>query len=71
MIPSLLILMGSPGVIAFGKELSMEDRWLSGEEISVYLGFTKDTVCKWPSESDLPAYRIRRIYEFDEEDVDV
>ncbi len=45
--------MGSPGVIASGKELSMEDRWLSVEEISVYLGITKDTVYKWLREREI------------------
>jgi excisionase family DNA binding protein len=63
--------MGSPGVIAFGKELSMEDRWLSGEEISVYLGFTKDTVYKWLSEKKLPAHKVGRLWKFKKEDVDV
>jgi len=53
--------MGSPGVIASGKELSMEDRWLSVEEISVYLGITKDTVYKWLRERDLPAHKVGRL----------
>lgn len=71
MIPSLLILMGSPDTIESGKELSMEDRWLSVEEISVYLGVTKDTVYKWLSERDLPAHKIGRLWKFKKEDVDV
>lgn len=71
MIPSLLILMGSPGVIAFGKELSMEDRWLSVEEISVYLGVTRETVYKWLSEKKLPAHKVGRLWKFKKEDVDV
>ena len=71
MIPSLLILMGSPDTIESGKELSMEDRWLSVEEISVYLGVTKDTVYKWLSEKKLPAHKVGRLWKFKKEDVDV
>ena len=56
--------MGFPGVIASGKELIMEDRWLSVEEISVYLEVTKDTVYKWLSEKNIPAYKVDRIWKF-------
>ena len=63
--------MGSPGVIASGKELSMEDRWLSVDEISVYLGVTRETVYKWLSEKKLPAHKVGRLWKFKKEDVDV
>jgi excisionase family DNA binding protein len=63
--------MGSSDVIASGKELVMEDRWLSVEEISVYLGVTKDTVYKWLSEKNLPAHKVGRLWKFKKEDVDV
>ncbi len=56
--------MAFPGVIASGKELIMEDRWLSVEEISVYLEVTKDTVYKWLSEKYIPAYKVDRIWKF-------
>ncbi|HCM15276.1 MAG TPA: transcriptional regulator [Candidatus Cloacimonas sp.] len=49
----------------------MEDRWLSVEEISVYLGVTKDTVYKWLSEKKLPAHKVGRLWKFKKEDVDV
>lgn len=58
-------------MIASGKELSMEDRWLSVGEISVYHGVTRDTVCNWLSERDLPAHKIGRLWKFKKEDVDV
>jgi len=48
----------------------MEDRWLSVEEISIYLGVTKDTVYKWLSERKLPAHKIGRLWKFNKEDVD-
>jgi len=65
--------MGSSDVIASGKELIliMEDRWLSVEEISVYLGVTKDTVYKWLSEKNLPAHKVGRLWKFKKEDIDV
>jgi len=63
--------MGSPDVIATGKELSMEDRWLSVEEISIYPGVIKDTVYKWLRDRDLPAHKIGRLWKFKKEDIDV
>lgn len=49
----------------------MEDRWLSVEEISVYLGVTKDTVYKWLSEKNLTAHKVGRLWNFKKGDVDV
>lgn len=49
----------------------MEDRWLSGEEISVYLGVTRETVYKWLSEKKLPTHKVGRLLKFKKEDVDV
>ncbi len=48
----------------------MEDRWLSVEEISSYLGVTKDTVYKWLNERELPAHKVGRLWKFKKEDVD-
>ncbi|MCB5259126.1 MAG: helix-turn-helix domain-containing protein, partial [Candidatus Cloacimonetes bacterium] len=48
----------------------MDDRWLSVDEISVYLGVTKDTVYKWLSEKKLPAHKVGRLWKFKKEDVD-
>lgn len=48
----------------------MEDRWLSVEEISSYLGVTKDTVYKWLNEKELPAHKVGRLWKFKKEDVD-
>ncbi len=49
----------------------MEDRWLSVEEISQYLGVTRDTVYKWLSEKKLPAHKIGRLWKFKKEDIDI
>ena len=48
----------------------MEDRWLSVEEISSYLGVPKDTVYKWLNEKELPAHKVGRLWKFKKEDVD-
>lgn len=48
----------------------MEDRWLSVDEIGIYLGIKRDTVYKWISDKGLPAHKIGRLWKFKREDVD-
>jgi excisionase family DNA binding protein len=48
----------------------MEDRWLSVDEIGVYLGIKRDTVYKWISEKGMPASKVGRLWKFKKEDVD-
>lgn len=48
----------------------MEDRWLSVDEIGVYLGVKRDTIYKWISEKGLPANKIGRLWKFKTADVD-
>jgi excisionase family DNA binding protein len=48
----------------------MEDRWLSVDEIGVYLGVKRDTVYKWISERDMPSHRMGRLWKFKREEVD-
>ena len=48
----------------------MEDRWLSVDEIGGYLGSKWDTVYKWISEKNMPAYRIGRLWKFKVGEVD-
>ena len=49
----------------------MEDRWLSVDEISVYLGVTRETLYEWLSEKKIPAHKVGRLWKFKKEDVDV
>lgn len=49
----------------------MEDRWLSVDEISEYLGVSKDTVYTWISAKGLPAHRAGRLWKFKREEVDL
>ncbi|CZG60571.1 helix-turn-helix domain-containing protein [Legionella pneumophila] len=48
----------------------MEDRWLSVDEIGVYLGVKRDTVYKWINEKGMPAHRIGRLWKFKISQVD-
>lgn len=49
---------------------SMKDRWYSVDEISVYLGVSKDAVYKWISEKRMPAHKIGRLWKFKTAEVD-
>lgn len=49
---------------------TMEDRWLSVDEIGVYLGIKRDTVYKWISDKSLPAHKIGRLWKFKREEID-
>nr|WP_321306909.1 helix-turn-helix domain-containing protein [uncultured Sphaerochaeta sp.] len=48
----------------------MEERWLSVDEIGVYLGIKRDTVYKWITEKNMPAHRVGRFWKFKIDEVD-
>ena len=48
----------------------LEDRWLSVDEISKYLGVSSDTVYRWIDKHDMPAHRVGRLWKFKKEHVD-
>lgn len=48
----------------------MSDRWLSVEEISEYLGVSKDTVYAWINKRNMPAHRIGRLWKFKIDEID-
>jgi excisionase family DNA binding protein len=48
----------------------MDDRWLSVEDISAYLGIKRDTVYTWLKEKGLPARKLGRLWKFRREEVD-
>ena len=48
----------------------MEERWLSVDEISAYLGVRRDSVYKWIAERGLPAHKIGRLWKFQKNEVD-
>ena len=48
----------------------MEDRWLSVDEIGIYLGIKRDTVYKWICEKAMPASKIGRLWKFKKDEID-
>ena len=48
----------------------MDDRWLSVDEMSEYLGVSKDTVYTWISAKAMPAHRVGRLWKFKRDEVD-
>lgn len=48
----------------------MEDRWLSVEEICLYLGVKRDSVYKWIRAKGMPAHKIGRFWKFKKNQVD-
>jgi excisionase family DNA binding protein len=48
----------------------MEDRWLSVDEITEYLGVSRDTVYNWIATREMPAHRVGRLWKFKKEAVD-
>lgn len=49
----------------------MENRWLSVEEIAVYLGVSRDTVYAWVGKrKGIPAHKVGRLWKFKTDEVD-
>lgn len=48
----------------------MDDRWMSVDEISEYLGVSKDTVYTWVNDKGMPGYKVGRFWKFKKHDVD-
>ena len=48
----------------------MEDRWLSVDEITEYLGVSRDTIYNWIASRNMPAHRVGRLWKFKKEAVD-
>jgi excisionase family DNA binding protein len=48
----------------------MDDRWLSVDEIALYLGIKRDTVYKWIDDKRMPAHKVGRLWKFRREEID-
>ena len=46
------------------------ERWLSVEEIALYLGISKETVYRWLDRGKIPAHRIGKLWKFQTVEVD-
>ncbi|MDD3536029.1 MAG: helix-turn-helix domain-containing protein [Candidatus Cloacimonetes bacterium] len=49
----------------------MQDRWLSVQEISEYLGITKDSVYKMIKEKGMPAHKLGKLWKFKTSEIDL
>jgi excisionase family DNA binding protein len=49
---------------------SVQDRWLSVDELAGYLGIKRDTVYKWINRRSMPAHKVGRLWKFRKEEID-
>lgn len=47
-----------------------EDRWLSVNEIAVYLGVVRESVYRWVARRNMPGHKVGRHWKFRKEEVD-
>jgi len=47
-----------------------DDRWLSVDEITVYLGVKRETIYKWLADKNMPAHKVGRLWKFRKQEVD-
>lgn len=47
-----------------------EDRWLSVDEIAVYLGVARDSIYRWIERRGLPAHRVGKLWKFKRGEID-
>ena len=48
----------------------LEERWLSLEEIAIYLGIKRDTVYKWINRKKMPAHKVGSLWKFKRDEID-
>jgi len=49
---------------------TIDDRWLSLEEIAAYLGIKRDTVYKWITRKKMPAHKVGSLWKFRRDEID-
>lgn len=52
------------------EESVLDNRWLSVEEISQYLGVKRDTIYKWLENKRMPAHKVGRLWKFQKREID-
>lgn len=50
--------------------LEIRDRWLSVQEISHYLGISKESIYRWIEAKKIPAHKIGKQWKFKIDEVD-
>ena len=55
-----------------GKRMqdNFDSRWLSLEDLSVYLGIKQATVYKWIKRKGMPAHKAGKLWKFRKEEID-
>ena len=53
------------------EESSLDNRWLSVEEIAQYLGVKRDTIYKWLENKRMPAHKVGRLWKFQKREIDL
>ncbi len=48
----------------------LNDRWLSVEEMALYLGINKGTLYKWITRKSIPAHKVGSLWKFKKDEVD-
>ena len=67
----ILIRVSAIGAVTRVLGRSMDDRWLSVDEIAEYLGVAKDTVYTWVTSKGMPGHKVGRFWKFKKENVDM
>jgi excisionase family DNA binding protein len=49
--------------------LEISDRWLSVQEIALYLGISKETIYRWVEAKKIPAHKIGKQWKFQASEV--
>lgn len=51
-------------------DIGMQNRWLSVDEVSEYLGVSKDSVYGWVNTRGMPGHKVGRFWKFKREEID-
>ena len=50
--------------------MTVEERWVSVDDVAKHLGVNKDSVYRWIEKMGLPAHRVGRLFRFKLSEVD-
>ena len=50
--------------------MTIQDRWLSVNELMLYLGVSRDTLYDWLAGKRLPGHRVGRLWKFKQDEID-
>ena len=50
--------------------MSINERWVSVEEVAAHLGVNKDSIYRWVERKGLPVHRVGRLFRFKLSEID-